>query len=135
MAFFLVTRVFCVALLAVILCLAQVGSAWPYNTLALSPTTTPTAKNSYEGFSVASSGNVVAVGAPQCTITLSSKSAISVTTTSYGYVQIYTCTASSCAYQTKLMAPTTGLWGQSCFGYSVALTNSGQLLVVGAPYY
>jgi len=111
-----------------------------YKSLILSATPTV----SLQGLSITSSGNIVAVGAP-CQKpnnpvgggTATSTGATVFPTASAGcnpnFVQIYTCTpACSPVYQIIGTNIASNL-GESCFGYSVALTNMGQFLAVGAP--
>jgi len=85
--------------------------------------------------SVASSGSVVVVGAPQCTI--SSTFTITATAGSNGYFLVYSCAAASCSFRSQIFAPLSSStnFATSCFGFSVSLTNSGQFLAVGAPAY
>ena len=77
------------------------------------------------GQSVASSGSVVAVGAPQCNFSAGPGF------TGAGYVALFSCGAGACTYAS--VVPSTA--SQACFGMSVALLNSGAILLVGAPTY
>lgn len=92
---------------------------------------------SFAGTSVASSGNVIAVGNPQYDVY---QLAGSTTFYGNGSVTLYECSSPSstinCAYAATIMPPTSDAGNLNCgFGWSVALINNGQTLIVGAPYY
>jgi len=82
------------------------------------------------GYAVASSGSVVAVGAPNCYYSTSQDD--------YGFgpggqVFMYSCTTTlSCAGPASVTVTSSSVYG---FGYSLALVSSGTILVVGVPYY
>jgi len=118
------------------------------------PTPSGIASTDYYGMSTASSGNIVAVGAPQCEIftimnwinDVSHSSAGETalpTPASFngnGYVSLYTCTGGNgvCTFAATYTSPSTNngpsqYYEKACFGASVALTNSGTYLVVGSP--
>ena len=91
---------------------------------------TGAASDSYQGYAVASSGNVLAVGAPQCQITVSG------TITGQngnGFVSMYSCTAGNVCSAPSTISGSS--YSNGCFGWSVGLTSSGQLLAIGAPGY
>ena len=76
------------------------------------------------GYAVASSGSVVAVGAPNC---------FNGECDQGGQVFMYSCTTTlSCAGPASVTAGSSPVYG---FGYSLALVSSGTILVVGVPYY
>ena len=79
---------------------------------------------------------MVVVGAPQCYFYLTS-SAWEQKSYGNGYFSVYSCTSASCLWQSQTAAPTgsSSHFASSCFGFSVALTNNGQFLAVGAPAY
>jgi len=100
----------------------------------------PSASSS--SYAIASSGSIVATGMPQCAWAVPATGASTMPAgsafTGNGYVQMYSCpTAATCVLLPTVLAPvaTDSGFTQSCFGLSVALTNSGQFLAVGAPMY
>jgi len=105
------------------------------------------ANEDYYGISVASSGSVIAVGAPQCSIWLNGGNdgvAAWGGASGNGYVAIFngcsspssTCTmVSTVTHSAAATGDPQGDINHECFGYSVALTNLGQYLIVGAPNY
>jgi len=100
--------------------------------IALPPKTTPP-QASYYGNSVSSSGNVIAVGVPGGIAVLDGD-----TGHPYhgpGHVELFTLTAGVATHQFTLTVPTTSVTEYAMFGYSVALTNNGQYLVVGSPFW
>ena len=97
---------------------------------ALAPMVAPGSNDQF-GFALASSGNIVAVGAPQCSLGHTSYNAVLYTAYSLnGYVALFSCT-STCIFQSRI----NGSNVNSCFGQSVALLSNGQFLAVGAPTY
>jgi len=118
---------------------AQVTS---YTGTPLTRTIEAPGSQDFYGWSVASSGEYVAVGAPQCSLTYSAGSTEA--TASYtgndGYVDIFQCSGETCSYISQVWGATSSYGvpnaGNGCFGYSVAfIMNSaaGSIMVVGMP--
>ena len=98
---------------------------------SFTPTANPNAAASwYTGSSIATSGTVIAAGAPGAD---TSETAVP-TGSGTGYVALYNCpggVATACAYTGQIAGPSSG----SLFGATVVLLNSGGFLAVGAPGY
>ena len=130
---------------ALLLCCAVVVAVCCDASLLMSAPLAPpstTSLNDQFGASVATSGSLVAIGAPQCLMWLNSTilQPNLARITGNGYVVVYVCsdTTDSCTLAANITAytayPSDANALDACFGYSVALV-SGSYLVVGAPNY
>ena len=97
------------------------------------PSNPNAASDWYTGSSIATSGTVIAAGAPGADTSESTSTSLP-TGSGTGYVTLYSCpggVATACTYASQVTGPSTG----SLFGSTVVLLNSGTFLAVGAPAY
>ena len=118
---------------AVVLLLAVSSGVYGALTSFTLPSDPNAAASWYTGSSIATSGTVIAAGAPGADTSESSSTTLP-TGSGTGYVALYNCpggVATACAYTGQIAGPSTG----SLFGATVVLLNSGGFLAVGAPGY
>lgn len=89
----------------------------------------------YLGYSVATSGNIIAVGAPGAI-----GGSMGSEGEPNGLVVLYDCTFTGCPTNATYVAPSSGGSNgedqlAAAYGFSVALTSNGTVMVVGAPCY
>jgi len=123
------------AVVQLLLLSTHVRAQYDYSTLAASSDSNAGAY-SYSGAAIATSGTVVAIGAPQADI-----HGVTTDTSIYGtgFVLLYNCPLTSGQYVcgTPSYYDDSAYSGSSdsLYGFSVALINNGQILIVGAPDY
>jgi len=118
---------------AVVLLLAVSSGVYGALTSLTLPSDPNAAASWYTGSSIATSGTVIAAGAPGADTSESTSTTLP-TGSGTGYVALYNCpggVATACAYTGQIAGPSTG----SLFGATVVLLNSGGFLAVGAPGY
>jgi len=117
------------ALLALLL-VTTASNATPFSVVTTLPSDPSAAANWYSGSALATSGTVIAVGAPG-----GDTSDGATTGTGKGYVSLFNCppagSATTCVYASDVTGPASG----SLFGASIVLLNNGTFLAVGAPGY